>query len=86
MDLEAGRTATVNAQLSQEIGEIVINTTPPGLEVFLDGKSLGPSPAHAIVPAGTHKYMVKRAGWEPYEGTVNVRNGATMSVRVNMGK
>ena len=86
VDLEAGRTATINAQLSQAVGEIVINTTPSGLEVFLDGKSLGPSPAHAVVPAGTHKYTVKRPGWEPYEGTVNVRNGAAMSVRVNMGQ
>jgi len=84
VDLEAGRTATVYAQLSQQVGEIVINTTPPGLEVFLDGKSLGPSPAHAVVPAGTHKYTVKRPGWEPYEGSVNVRNGAAMSIRVNM--
>jgi serine/threonine protein kinase len=86
VDLEAGRTATVNAQLSQEAGEIIINTTPSGLEVFVDGKSLGPSPAHVTVPPGGHKYTVKRAGWEPYEGTVNVRNGATMSVRVNMGQ
>jgi len=86
VDLEAGRSATVNAQLSQEIGEIIVNTTPAGLEVFVDGKSLGPSPAHVTVPPGTHKYVVKREGWEPYEGTVTVRNGATMSVRVNMGK
>jgi len=86
VDLEAGRTATINAQLSQEAGEIIINTTPSGLEVIVDGKSLGPSPAHVTVPPGSHKYMVKRAGWEPYEGTVNVRNGVTMSVRVNMGQ
>jgi hypothetical protein len=88
VDLEAGRTATINAQLSQATGEVVINTVPSGLEVFLDGKSLGPSPAHAVVPAGTHKYMVKRPGSDPnpYEGTVNVRNGAAMSVRVNMGQ
>jgi len=88
VDLEAGRTSTINAQLSQEVGEIVINTVPSGLEVFLDGKSLGPSPAHAVVPAGTHKYLVKRPGSDPnpYEGTVNVRNGAAMSVRVNMNQ
>jgi serine/threonine protein kinase len=86
VDLEAGRTATINAQLSQAVGEIVVNTAPSGLEVFLDGKSLGPSPAHAVVPVGPHKYTVKRAGWEPYEGTVNVHNGAALSVRVNMGQ
>ena len=50
VDLEAGRTATINAQLAQEAGEIIINTTPSGLEVLVDGKSLGPSPAHVTVP------------------------------------
>jgi CTP-dependent riboflavin kinase len=37
------------------------------------------------VAAGSHKYTVKRQGWEPYEGTVNVRSGAQMTIRVNMG-
>jgi hypothetical protein len=86
VDLEAGRTATINAPLSQAVGEVVINTTPAGLEVFIDGKSLGPSPAHAVLPVGKHKYTVKRPGWESYEGTVDVHNGAAMSVRVNMGQ
>jgi serine/threonine protein kinase len=86
VDVESGRTKPINAQLSQAVGEVVFNTTPSGLEVFLDGKSLGPSPAHTVVPVGTHKYTVKRPGWEPYEGTVNVHNGAAVSVRVNMGQ
>jgi serine/threonine protein kinase len=84
--LEGGKTATLNAQLSQAIGEVVVLTTPPGLEVWIDGKSLGPSPVHVTVAAGSHKYTVKRQGWEPYEGTVNVRIGAEMTVRVNMGQ
>ena len=86
VDLEAGRTANVNAQLSEEVGEVVVSTTPSGLEVFVDGKSLGPSPAHVTVPVGSHKYVVKREGREVYEGTVNVRNGAIMTVRVNPGQ
>ncbi len=86
VDLETGRTSTINAQLSQAVGEVVVNTTPAGLEVFIDGKSLGPSPAHAVLPVGKHKYTVKRPGWDPYEGTVDVHNGAAMSVRVNMGQ
>jgi len=86
VDLDGGKTATINAQLSQELGEVVISTVPPGLEVLLDGKSLGPSPAHAVVTPGPHKYTIKREGWEPYEGTVNVENGATKMVRVNIGQ
>ena len=86
VDLEAGKTAMINAQLAQEVGEVVITTKPPGLEVFLDGKSLGPSPAHMVVPVGPHKYLVKRAGGEPFEGNVDVKNGAIHSVKVDLSQ
>jgi len=86
--IEGGKTATIKAQLSQlpeAGGEVVVITTPPGLDVLIDGKLIGPSPVHLNVAAGSHKYTVKRQGWEPYEGTVNVRSGAQMTIRVNMG-
>jgi serine/threonine protein kinase len=87
--LEAGKTATINAQLfplADTTGEVSVITTPPGLEVLIDGKSLGASPVRINLPAGSHKYTVKREGWEPYEGTVNVKVGAEMTVKVNMGQ
>ena len=88
LTIEGGKTTTINAQLAQleeAGGEVVVITTPPGLDVLIDGKLIGPSPVHINLSAGSHKYTVKRQGWEPYEGTVNVRSGAEMTVRVNMG-
>jgi serine/threonine protein kinase len=87
--IEAGKTAAINAQLfplAETTGEVSVITVPPGLEVWIDGKSLGASPVRITLPAGAHKYTVKREGWEPYEGTVNVRVGAEMTVKVNMGQ
>ena len=83
--LEGGKTTTVNAQLSVASGEVVVNTTPPGLEVLIDGKLIGPSPVRVTVAAGSHKYTVRREGWEPFEGTFTVSSGARAIVRVNMG-
>jgi predicted Ser/Thr protein kinase len=83
--IEGGKTSRVNAQLSPASGVVVVITAPPGLEVFIDGKSIGPSPARATVVVGSHKYTVKRAGWEPYEGTITVSTGAQVKVTVNMG-
>jgi hypothetical protein len=83
--LEGGKTTTVNAQLSAAKGDVVVTTTPPGLEVLIDGKLIGPSPVRLTVVAGSHKYTVRRQGWEPYEGTITVSSGAVVSVRVNMG-
>ena len=83
--IEGGKTATIDAQLSEAKGELLVTTTPPGLEVLIDGKSIGPSPVRLEVVAGSHKYTVKRQGWDPYEGTVNVGNGTQVTVKVNMG-
>ncbi|MGA9056144.1 MAG: PEGA domain-containing protein [Terriglobia bacterium] len=83
--IEGGKTTTINAQLSAAKGEVAVTTTPPGLDVLIDGKLIGPSPVRLTVVAGSHKYTVRRPGWEPYEGTFTVRSGALVTVRVNMG-
>jgi archaellum component FlaG (FlaF/FlaG flagellin family) len=83
--LEGGKTTTVNAQLSPAKGDVAVTTTPPGLDVLIDGKLIGPSPVRVTVVAGSHKYTVRRPGWEPFEGTFTVSSGAVVSVRVNMG-
>jgi hypothetical protein len=85
VSIEGGKTTTVNAQLSAARGEVVVMTTPPGLDVLIDGKLIGPSPVRITVAVGSHKYTVRRPGWVPYEGTFTARGGALITVRVNMG-
>ena len=82
--IEGGKTSTVNAHLSVASGEVEVVTKPPGLEVLIDEKSIGLSPARAPVVAGKHSYSVTRAGWQPYEGTVTVESGQVKIVRVTM--
>jgi hypothetical protein len=38
---------------------IVIDTKPPGLEILIDGKPQGNSPAKAVIPPGAHTYTIK---------------------------
>jgi serine/threonine protein kinase len=85
VSLEGGKTITVNAQLAESRGDVVIMTTPTGLEVSIDGKVMGPSPVRVTLVVGEHKYTVKRAGWEPYEGSFTAKSGAVITVKVNMG-
>jgi hypothetical protein len=81
----AGKTSTVNVPLSVGSGEVTIITTPPGSEVLVDGKSIGPSPARASVAAGSHKYTVRQPGAAPYENTFNIKSGAILGLTVNLG-
>jgi hypothetical protein len=53
-----GSGASVNARLGMASGEITIITNPPRLDVSVDGKSYGPSPARAVLPVGEHTYTV----------------------------
>ncbi len=84
--IEAGKTSTVNAPLSGASGEVMVVTLPPGLEVFIDGKPIGLSPAHTAVAAGSHSIRVTRPGWTPLERTVNVKSGAMPVITVTMNR
>ena len=82
--IEGGKPFTVNARLSGARGEIEVVTKPPGVEVLIDGKSIGPSPAHTAVFAGSHSIRVTRPGAAPYEKTVTVESGQLKLVTVTM--
>jgi predicted Ser/Thr protein kinase len=82
--IEAGKTYLVSAPLSEASGEVAFETTPTGLEVLIDGKSIGVGPTRATLSAGTHTYSVTRAGWQPAVGTVDIESGRMKIIRVNM--
>jgi len=54
----AGSENTVNIDLTPVLGTLRVETTPPGLEVFIDEKSYGPSPVTESLPAGSHHLKV----------------------------
>jgi hypothetical protein len=83
--IEAGRSRSLNAPLSVATGEVIIETSPRGLDVFIDEKLIGPGPAHATVPVGSHKYTVMRPGLTPYENTFTAKSGMLTHVTVNLG-
>ena len=87
--IEAGRTASVNVQSSVpggEIGgEINITTRPPGIEVFIDGRSYGPSPVRATLAPGQHTYVLSRSGMELYRSSFTMENGAILMKAVSLG-
>ena len=60
--IEGGQTSNVVGNLSSPRAELDIVTTPPGVEVLIDGKSYGPSPVRATLAPGNHTYTVKQPG------------------------
>jgi penicillin-binding protein 1B len=64
-------------------GRLRIQTEPPGLEVFIDGKPVGVSPLTLSLPVGEHAFKVlPPAGRAPVERTVQITTTATAVVNI----
>jgi len=85
LTIESGKTTTLKAHLSVGVGEIIIVTTPPGLDVFIDGKLIGRSPTHQSLNAGDHKYVVQGLGLGPSENSFNLPSGAIKRITLRLG-
>lgn len=67
--------------LSGPRGGLIIETEPSGVEVFIDGRSYGPSPARAEgLLAGVHYVTVKELGFQRLDGRVDVARGEDTTV------
>ena len=79
-----GQTSNVVGNLSSPRAELDIVTEPAGVEVLIDGKSYGPSPARATLAPGNHTYIVKWTGMAPSESTVALLDGQIITKRLSL--
>jgi predicted Ser/Thr protein kinase len=77
-------TASSPPQAASGVGVWGIKTKPPGAEVLIDGKSYGPSPVTATLPAGDHTCAIKIKGVEVYTGDVKIGAGEMKFTQVNL--
>lgn len=74
--LMGGRATAVGANLKAEVGNLAVNSTPPGAEIFLDGKNTGKvTPATFPLASGEHKVEVKKSGYQEAETTTAIKSG-----------
>jgi serine/threonine protein kinase len=78
--IEGGKTSRVNAQLTEPTGEVEVPRTPAGVDVFMDGKLVGPGPQN--VKIGEHKFFVKGPWGTTQVKVFKVESGGTVFLRV----
>ena len=83
--IDGGQTGSVVGNLSSPRAEVDVVTVPPGVEVLIDGKSYGPSPARATLPTGNHTYTVTPPGMAPYEKAFTLKSGQILTIRLTLG-
>jgi hypothetical protein len=85
----ARQTVEVSTQLVESTGSstgsLVIETTPAGAAVTLDGNEQGTTPCtiDALTP-GFHTLVVSHDGYQPFEGEVKIAAGGTSSKSVHL--
>lgn len=68
------------------LGSVSFVSYPPGAEIFMDGVDQAvKTPAIVTnVPAGSHIYILKLAGYRDYQGSINVLESQTAGVSANL--
>lgn len=79
----AGNRRWITADLRPPRGVIVIDTEPPGMQVFIDGKPYGPSEVEAALSVGSHTYkVVPPGGRQPLEGSFVLKPGDILTRKI----
>jgi serine/threonine protein kinase len=80
-----GRTTNISYKFGG-FGKLVVNATPWG-EVYLDGTLIGQTPLTIDnVPARKHEIKVSRQGYGVFSKTLDIREGITERLSVNLNK
>jgi hypothetical protein len=70
-----------SSSLSRQSGTLTLEVSETSASTWLDGKQIGTT---ARVPHGEHVLRVERAGFLPFERTVDVPRGSSARVRVEL--
>jgi type II secretory pathway predicted ATPase ExeA len=78
-----GHKRWVTADLHLPRGVVVIETEPPGMQVFIDGRAYGPSEVEAALDAGLHNFkVVPPGGRRPFEGSFVLKPGDVLTRKI----
>jgi hypothetical protein len=57
-------------------GHLVLNVTPPGAVVWLDGKEVGATPSTLLTQPGVHRLVITAAGYRMLRDVIDTSKGA----------
>jgi hypothetical protein len=72
----AGDTASAPAVAATAPTSIMLESTPTGADVAIDGKFVGNTPSTVEVAAGSHQLTVSKKGFSDWTRTINVTGGS----------
>jgi eukaryotic-like serine/threonine-protein kinase len=73
--LEISRSGANLAKAEFGVGKFRITSTPPGAQIFCDGKPLGTAPLEVPLPEGPHQLSARYASWPEQTRPITVKAG-----------
>jgi tetratricopeptide (TPR) repeat protein len=87
LDLAAGSTAKVDAQLSlRKTDAIILVRSQPSADILLDGKALGRSPLEYRATAGSHMLVAQATGYETEKVPMTLALGDKRELDIELHK
>jgi hypothetical protein len=85
--VDEGREQWLTAELEdQENGIFTVDTDPPGMQVFIDGKAFGPSRVDTVLRTGWHVCeVIPMPGRQPLVSRFHLGPGEAITRRIRMG-
>ena len=72
--------------LPPTMGTVQVRSTPYLSEVFVDGDSMGYTPAKVNLPPGKHSFRVEKAGYKAWTKEITITVGSELSLDASLEK
>ena len=67
-------------------GTVNVRSTPYLSEVFVDGNSMGYTPAKSALPPGKHTFRVEKSGYKPWTNEMTITVGSELTLDASLEK
>jgi formylglycine-generating enzyme required for sulfatase activity len=84
IELPAGAERTLNLELEQLTGTVVVQARPEEARLYLNGREIGNANQTLELPTETHKVEIRLPGYAGYNTEITPREGLTQELRVRL--
>lgn len=84
VELPAGAERTLEMNLEQLMGEVVVQARPEEARLFIDGRSMGQANQTLKLPTEPHQVEIRLPGYAGYSTEITPREGLTQEIRVRL--
>jgi PEGA domain len=74
------------AEAEVQACSVFVKSTPDGADITVDGNFVGNTPSNLKLPPGNHKIAVQKSGFKPWERTMTVMAGGSVTLDATLDK